>query len=453
MRCDCGMRRFPENGPDCGFKRKRRLYAPLVRRPHSGMTLVELLVVITILVILLGAAIPLLSPASDARRLREASRGLNTFIAAAQMRATENGRPFGVAFKKLAQDTGSADDRGVCVEAYYVEQPAPYAGFDDKARVRLSLDPSNNQGGMRIQFVRFGDSNPPPENTYPLPPELNYDEIPSGLFRLGDKIQVAGRTFEFTDTTTSVDESGFYVSQLPNDIDELFIRPSDSPRVTTDATGSIAASLYYIDPDLNGSGVRANLNWTEPLRYKILRQPIRTSNAPYQLPEGTAIDLEASGFANGLRLYHPQLGAPLNAADVVVMFAPDGSISSVRNVYGPAGGQPLVETLVSSNLFLLLGLRENIPAPATDFYNFTGTDAEKQDEKAAINWLNGETRWVTVGAQTGAVVTAENAFVDPERLATMDLPDGDAAALAARRRLEINAAREIARQLTGVGGR
>ena len=35
-----------------------------------------------------------------------------------------------------------------------------------------------------------------------------------------------------------------------------------------------------------------------PPRYKILRQPTPTSAEPYQLPEGTAIDLRASGVGD-----------------------------------------------------------------------------------------------------------------------------------------------------------
>ncbi len=49
-------------------------------RPSRGMTLIELLVVIVILSTIVGAAIPLLSPSNDDRRLREAARGLNTYI-------------------------------------------------------------------------------------------------------------------------------------------------------------------------------------------------------------------------------------------------------------------------------------------------------------------------------------------------------------------------------------
>ena len=90
---------------------------------------------IIILTTLVSAAIPLLAPTNDDRRLREASRGVNSFIAAAQMKAIQLQRPFGVALKRLSQDTNSDptvrhEDNAVSIELYYVEQPAPYRGFD-----------------------------------------------------------------------------------------------------------------------------------------------------------------------------------------------------------------------------------------------------------------------------------------------------------------------------------
>ena len=74
-------------------------------RPYRGMTLIELLVVVVIITTLVAAAIPLIAPSNDDRRLREAARGLNTFISVAQTRAIALAPPFGVAIKRLSQDT------------------------------------------------------------------------------------------------------------------------------------------------------------------------------------------------------------------------------------------------------------------------------------------------------------------------------------------------------------
>src|SRR5690242_693729 len=92
------------------------------RLSSRGMTLIELLVVIVILTTVVAAAIPLLSPSNDDRRLREAARGLSTYIIGAQTRAISTKRPYGIALKRLSHDTKRADDNGVCLEVFYVEQ-------------------------------------------------------------------------------------------------------------------------------------------------------------------------------------------------------------------------------------------------------------------------------------------------------------------------------------------
>src|SRR5262245_33566978 len=102
--------------------------------PRPGLTLIELLVVIIILTTVVAAAIPILSPAGSDREIREATRGLNTFITGAQTRALQTRRPYGIALKRLSQETANADDNGVCLEAYYAEQQPPYSGFDANSR-------------------------------------------------------------------------------------------------------------------------------------------------------------------------------------------------------------------------------------------------------------------------------------------------------------------------------
>src|SRR5882757_5896189 len=101
------------------------------------MTLIELLVVIIILTTLVSAAIPIMSPSNDDRRLREASRAVNSFIAGAQASAIALQRPFGVAIKRLSKDTGTPtsprpEDNAVSIELYYVEQPSPFVGFNEQ---------------------------------------------------------------------------------------------------------------------------------------------------------------------------------------------------------------------------------------------------------------------------------------------------------------------------------
>lgn len=427
---------------------------PAAQPARRGMTLIELLVVTAIMAILLGVAIPVLSPADDSRRLREAARGVNTFLSGAKTRAKETGRPFGVALKRLSQDTGRAEDRGVCLEMYYVEQPPPYAGFSKSARVMLGTDAiaggAYNPSQVLVRFVNTGMNEGPSADGLPF--GLDTDPIPFGVIQPGDVIEIGDRRFRFIDTANNGAEldGGYYAPGYGNPPNSFFVTPLDGA----------GGDLRYV---FDSRGVRltdapistwVQRYWTAAVPYKILRRPIKTSNEPFQLPNNAAIDLEASGFGSGVRLHNWWNGSDVtrNDDDVIVMFSPEGAISEAYLNTGDADNG-LSRSLISSNLFLLVGLRENQPAD-DPFASFSGTDNQKEDAKEKINWLNGDTRWVVIGAQTGTVATAENAFVDPER-ATASVTDTGAQlhTLSKRRDYEVTAAREFARQSVGMGGR
>lgn len=97
--------------------------ASLARR---GLTLVELLMVVTIVVILTSVAIPLARVVNEDRKVREASRIVNAFLAGAQARAYERGRPVWVV---LARENGN-----MCFKLALAETPPPYSGDVVNAR-------------------------------------------------------------------------------------------------------------------------------------------------------------------------------------------------------------------------------------------------------------------------------------------------------------------------------
>ena len=95
------------------------------RRHRHGMTLVELLIVVTIMTILLAVAIPRIRPAFQDRNLREASRQVNTFFAGARARAQTVGRPVGVWIEPI--DTTETGSRAA-QQLYMAEVAAPFSG-------------------------------------------------------------------------------------------------------------------------------------------------------------------------------------------------------------------------------------------------------------------------------------------------------------------------------------
>src|SRR5207248_4277836 len=82
--------------------------------------------------------------------------------------------------------------------------------------------------------------------------------------------------------------------------------------------------------------------WTLPSPYKILRQPTPMADEPYQLPEGTAIDLRASGVGSGDYFYVP--GVNDNSDGVIIMFAPEGRVSRVLFSQLPLNSKTETET-------------------------------------------------------------------------------------------------------------
>ncbi|MCI0331956.1 MAG: prepilin-type N-terminal cleavage/methylation domain-containing protein [Planctomycetes bacterium] len=410
-------------------------------RPRGGLTLIELLVVIIILTTIVAAAIPILTPADDDRSKREASRGLNTFITGAQARAISLNRPVGIALKRLSQDTKRPEDRGVCLEVFYVEQPPPFCGFDPTSSAMVALDngPTGGAGQVLIRFVtRAG-----------LP-----DPLPGNTIRRGDVVEVSGTKYRLTDDEPNYIDpvTGFYSPNAGNPPGTLVAVPMND-------TGQMLNVKYDNQGYEIGTPNAINVPfYTSPAPYKILRQAMPTSDEPYQLPEGTAIDLRASGV--GYRDYFYWPGAHDNDEGVQIMFSPEGTVSRVAFSRIPNDAVPFDKTVVD-NVYLLVGKRENVPPAAGsdltlnsfDVNNAT-TQEQKDKIREPINWLNGTSRWVVIGSQSGRIATIENAFVD--LLAVLNDPNPVIFATQSTEEMrarQILAAREFTREMAQMGGR
>src|SRR5205807_8582411 len=106
-------------------------------------------------------------------------------------RAISSNRPFGIALKRLSQDTGRSDDNGVCLEVFYVEQQPPYSGFDANSRACVAIHPDPAEAGKVL--VRFLTRGPTGAN---LPAGWTSDLFPSNTIRPGDVIEINGTRFQ-----------------------------------------------------------------------------------------------------------------------------------------------------------------------------------------------------------------------------------------------------------------
>jgi type II secretory pathway pseudopilin PulG len=417
------------------------------------------LVVIIILTTVVAAAIPILAPSDNDRRLREATRTLNTVITSAQAKAIQLRRPYGIALKRLSWDTKADDDNGACVEVFFAEQLPPFTGFSETSAATVALDNGPNGGGAPQVLIRFVARGTQPNNDR-LPIGWDPDPLPPSTFRPGDVVEIAGTQFRFTDTDVDPDNKPYYGPNSGEPDGTLVAVPVND-------TGQML-SVRYDDAGYELSSRPANTNlplpcWTSPAPYKILRQPTLTSTEPFQMPDGTAIDLRASGIGANEYFYVP--GIYDNNAYVYIMFAPEGRVSRVQfdRRRRAIDDVDLFDAPIVDNLFLLVGNVENIPAPAVgsdptldaSMYARAATDEERQELKEPVNWLSGESRWVVLGPQSGRVVTVENAAVDPQAIIGKytSSPYSLAAASEPLRNEQIKAAREFTRGMAQLGGR
>jgi len=358
--------------------------APAFRFPLSalthrtGLTLIELLVVIVILTTLVAGVIPILSPNNDTRKIREATRMLQTYIMQAQAQAARTGRAQGIAFQE------SSLGSGVALDVFRLEVPRPFAGFSSDSRVVVTLQASSYTPGDFVQYTGFA--------LYRLDfrlanGTLGDDPLPPRMFRSGDEIRINGNTFLIVDSS----------------VNNGNIAPNPNPANFFNSIGTVECVWINNNGQIQPMGEKP---------YKILRQPTNAVEQPVQFPAGVGIDMQGSvaegstvGWPDGASLFKPGV-----QNTVGIMFSPTGNVS---NVY--LNGSPLTNI---SRIALLLGRVENggLDPGATPGAWVKKASEDLETWQARINWVNLDSRWLFIAPNSGRAVVSENAFVDVTKL-------------------------------------
>jgi prepilin-type N-terminal cleavage/methylation domain-containing protein len=323
------------------------------RTVRRGLTLVELLVVIGVIVILMAIAIPAMRFGMEDRQVREASRAINAYLVAAQSRAAEKNRPVGVWFERRDGSPGES------FRMFVAEVPPPYIG--DTSDARAAIQP-NNQSSFLASFTDGQSS------------LLPY------LVSVGDVIRFdhKGPYYPITAINGGVLTCGMFA-------------PADPRRLVPPAVLSLPTP--------------------RPVPFKLLRKAQKTSIASLELPKTTSIDLNVSGLGlnsgtwiqrGGVVSFAPVPPPPAgpmppDSNPIVIMFSPSGRIDhlSVR-------GQIVVPT---DTVHLLIGREDLVGEPNTPNL---GSDQVLDEATDALTNL-----WISIGAQTGSITTAEIAATDP----------------------------------------
>lgn len=387
------------------------------------MTLIELMVVVVILVTLVAGVLPLVSPNNDARKIRETSRSLQTFMTAAQVNsARTGGSGSGIGFRETS--IGS----GVAVEIFHVKRPPIYGGssYESRAAIALAASPTRygptsgppalrvpgGNGGSRLGKKYYG------AQLYAVRTQLatnaNGDPLPPGMIRIGDVIHVEKKRFKIVDDPRNGEDqiSGAGQSKVS------YIAPSQ--------LANYSLICVWMDEVEQGIGkVPPLVTVPSGERYFIVRQPSNqnalgiSAQPAYQFPAGIAIDFNASGYeSNGVLNFFvldPGPPAPVVPSSVEILFSANGGIDSLT-----FNGNPITDF---DRVFLLVGRVENGALGRPLAYNENcpwyldrnASDEELITKREEINWLNPESRWLMMERAGNRLTVTENALVDPRK--------------------------------------
>lgn len=362
-------------------------------RAANGFTLVELMIVIAIMLVVVGIAIPALRTLTKGDSVREAARTVNLFIESARSDAIVN--EFGGVWLERN------DNANEVTRIFKVKRPPRYSG--DFADVKCYV---------QLIHTTPGDTTTPFDTT-----EFNilFRQSENSLFypnasgqipiRINDRIQLGG-TGPWYQIKTSP------VTVTPSGLTADWNVPCFSVTVSLNTLSYDSSNSY--------SGVTFN-NYLVPLageiNFLIERAPKISSRDYIQLPKGTFIDLKHSGFAvdptvdqttlvDGERLggnefatFDPTAGAPPAASvekvfPVLITFRKDGSVDRVDyQVYPTAAGSP--QTFTPSSEF-----------PRSNIFLLMATQPESLD--STHNSLSDlDNLWIMISRSNGTVITAD----------------------------------------------
>jgi len=311
---------------------------------RAGMTLVELLVVITILGLLAVTVLPSLATSAESRRTRETTRMVSSFISKAQGRAI--GRQEWSGLKLVAVNTSSL----AAIDIFLADVPEAYRGDTTSAALTIATAPTSTSATA----VPASGS--------------DISTIATLGIQAGDPIRFDGRGTLY-EVTTPIATSAlkFRLRENLNGKEDM---------------GQTLHNTFWPALDV-------------PHTFEIYRQP-QPTGLPLTLAGGRAVDLSWSGFgppqANGIANTYQTFSA-LGGTGVSTSILFD-STGRLRQVVVGAG-----RFTVTGPVFLLVGRADR----AGQVYGTLNTS----DDSLGANWQYPDSYWIAVDPLTGLVRTAE----------------------------------------------
>jgi type II secretory pathway pseudopilin PulG len=355
----------------------------LSRRGRGAYTMMELLIVITIMIMLAAITLPVAKQVLNDSHLREASRQLNAYFAMAKARAIHTGRSCGIEFVCQAP-LGDTFGIRAATEFYLAEVPPPYPGVTLTSRGRI-MD-SITQPGMNIYEF------------YPI----IFDSMTSTY-------------------VPDVNNEQQYLLALIADGDTFLVRfDYKGPSYVCKRSGQRFIYQNFTTSGLNLPEPPGKLQSNLPgFPYQIYRSPRRIGN-PLELPAGSCVDMEYSGLGqtgtqfSALSLSTltppPPLTGSIQLQSILILFSPQGTVESYYQKM-TVGGSPWIQGPLAptGTLHFLVGKIEkmNLPNGATDDTVRNPSNVHLFD-RTESNLADPTSLWVSVGRSGGGVTTAEN---------------------------------------------
>lgn len=383
-----------------------------MRRTRGGITLLELLIVMVILLMITAAAIPIIAPATRNRAMRESTRLTSSYLGEARARAVQTGRPVGVVIER---------NNGLpfAFTMAQIEVPPPYSGDVVGATAVVAITTPGTTEGEHASRPesekefndRFNLSTHTRSAVW-FTAETDTSTCNAALIRVGDTIQFGGQGYRYAIWGPDIAPVDGVIDSAPGTVrlDIAYEYPDGRPytKVVEPLLPSQLVDHVFF-PWANAPPLPV----TQPAAYTIFRQPVRTTTPPLQLPDGIAFDLSVSGVGSSLFNAADYSGAvntappaPVVQADPMIVFSPSGRLDFVTN----AAGQLVRPT---DAVYLLIGRRELMfdataaAVPVAKDLVFQNLSARPPDAMPATPMPPAENFWVTIGYQSGLVTVSE----------------------------------------------
>jgi prepilin-type N-terminal cleavage/methylation domain-containing protein len=378
------------------------------RRPRRGLTLIELLVVAFILVLFVAVAAPLLKPATADRKVREAARQLNAYIAEAKAFAAQRGRPVGLAFDRVAATGEAARNGNIVTRLFLAESPPHYFGDMNGATVtvtpiRRDPDPMDstifNVTQLRqppwYDYLVVTMSGTTPEPALPTPPAPTpFVPVSSTVIETFPP-QINNSKANWFSLDFPLPTSGMLraiiAAQMPRQPAHQFV----PFRIRFNGKGGYydGYAEYSGAQPPSPSGTFRFVCWSvfgQPLSggvatYEIEFYPELSSDSPLELPTGTVVDLQFSGFGQSGNQFNATAPFPL-----VLMFSPSGDVEKVID-------NGTMTNQLSRIHFLVGTLNKAVDSSTSGGVNMP-----------ISNIADPACQWVSLNTRTGHVTTADN---------------------------------------------